>query len=132
MDLRRMGAQSGFTVSRQILVADDSPLMRKLLCRAFHEHIYFEICAEAKDGAEAVRLAIECKPDLVILDLAMPKMTGSEAGRKIRELYPDVPIILFSLHGPAMRAAGLPWATRIIAKEDVGRVVAVAEELVAA
>jgi chemotaxis response regulator CheB len=127
-----MGAQSGFTVSRRILVADDSPLMRKLLCRAFHEHIYFEICAEAKDGAEAVRLATECKPDLVILDLAMPKMTGSVAGRKIRELYPDVPIILFSLHAPAIRAAGLPWATRIMAKEDVGRVVAVAEELVAA
>jgi chemotaxis response regulator CheB len=132
MDLRRMNAQSGFIVSRRILVADDSALMRKLLCRAFHEHIYFEICAEAKDGAEAVRLAMERKPDLVILDLAMPKMTGSEAGRKIRELYPDVPIILFSLHAPAIRAAGLPWATRIIAKEDVGRIVAVAEELVAA
>jgi chemotaxis response regulator CheB len=132
MDLRRMNAQSGFTVSRRILVADDSPLMRKLLCRAFHEHIYFEICAEAKDGAEAVRLAVECKPDLVIMDLAMPGMSGHEAGKKIRALYPDVPIILFSLHAPFIRAANLPWVTRIIAKEDVGKMVALAEELVAA
>jgi CheY-like chemotaxis protein len=119
-------------VSRRILVADDSPLMRRLLCRAFHEHVYLEICAEAKDGAEAVRLAIEHKPDLVILDLAMPGMTGDEAGRRIREIYPDVPIILFSMHAPLLRAAQLPWATRIIAKDDVGRVVAMAEELVAA
>lgn len=106
--------------------------MRRLLCHAFHEHVYLEICAEAKDGAEAVRLAIEHKPDLVILDLAMPGMTGNEAGRRIREIYPDVPIILFSMHGPLLRAAQLPWATRILAKDDVGRVVAIAEELVAA
>jgi chemotaxis response regulator CheB len=119
-------------VSRRIFVADDSPLMRTLLCRAFHAHIYFEICAEAHDGAEAVRLAIQCKPDLVILDFAMPVMSGSEAGMKIRELYPQVPIILFSLHAPLIRSATLPWATRIIAKEDVGKMVELAEELVAA
>jgi chemotaxis response regulator CheB len=132
MDLLRMSAHARFTVSRRILVADDSRLMRKLLCRAFHEHIYFEICAEASDGAEAVRLAIACKPDLVILDLAMPGMSGSEAGKKIRALYPSVPIILFSLHAPSLRPANLPWVTRIIAKEDVGKMVALAEELVAA
>jgi DNA-binding NarL/FixJ family response regulator len=106
--------------------------MRKLLCRAFHEHIYFEICAEAEDGDEAVRLAIECKPDLVILDLAMPGMSGDEAGRKIRALYPRVPIILFSMHASVLKFAVLPWATRIISKEDVGNVVTIAEELVAA
>jgi chemotaxis response regulator CheB len=132
MDLRRIGAQSGVTVSRRILVADDSPLMRKLLCRAFHEHIYLEICAEAKDGEEAVRLAIECKPDLVILDLTMPGMSGAEAGKKIRALYPDVPMVLFSMHAPALLSKHLPWATRIISKEDVGTIVSIAEELVAA
>jgi chemotaxis response regulator CheB len=132
MDVGRNNAQSGCIVSKQILIADDSPLMRKLLCRAFHEHIYFEICAEAEDGAEAIRLAIECKPDLVILDLAMPGMSGAEAGMKIRALYPDVPIVLFSMHAPALLWAILPWATRVIAKEDVGKVVEIAEELVAA
>ena len=120
------------SVSKRILVADDSPLMRKLLCRAFHQHIYMEICAEAKDGAEAVRLAIEHKPDLVILDFAMPVMSGVEAGKQIRKLYPDVPIILFTLHAPILRRADLPWATRVLDKERVGQVVSIAEELVAA
>ncbi len=106
--------------------------MRKLLCRAFHEHIYLEICAEARDGAEAVRLAIHHKPDLVILDLAMPGMSGIEAGKTIRQLYPKVPIILFSMHAPLIRPEQLPWATRVLPKEDVATVVAMAEELVPA
>ena len=120
------------SVSKRILVADDSPLMRKLLCRAFHQHIYMEICVEAKDGAEAVRLAIEHKPDLVILDFAMPVMSGVEAGKQIRKLYPGVPIILFTLHAPILRRADQPWATRVLDKERVAQVVSIAEELVAA
>ena len=120
------------SVSKRILVADDSPLMRKLLCRAFYQHIYMEICAEAKDGAEAIRLAIEHKPDLVILDFAMPVMSGVEAGKQIRKLYPDVPIILFTLHASILRRTDLPWATRVVDKEKVSQVVSIAEELVAA
>jgi CheY-like chemotaxis protein len=106
--------------------------MRKLLCRAFHEHIYLEICAEAKDGAEAVELAKQHRPDLVILDLAMPGMSGVEAGRRIRALYPTVPIILFTMHAGVVKATQVPWATRIMEKDKVSQVVAVAEELVEA
>jgi DNA-binding NarL/FixJ family response regulator len=99
-------------VSKRILVADDSPLMRNLLCRAFHEHIYLEICAEAKDGAEAVQLAKRHKPDLVILDFAMPGMSGVEAGIKIPQIYPKIPSVVFTMHAPVIRKAQLPWATR--------------------
>ena len=119
-------------MSRKILVADDSPLMRKLLCRVFHEHIYLEICAEAKDGAEAVELAIQHKPDLVILDLAMPVMSGVEAGKRIRALYPNVPIILLTMHAPLLSTTHVPWATRVLEKDALVRVVTIAEELVAA
>jgi DNA-binding NarL/FixJ family response regulator len=106
--------------------------MRKLLCRAFHEHIYLEICAEANDGAEAVQLAKRHKPDLVILDFAMPGMSGVEAGIKIRQIYPKIPIVVFTMHAPVIRKAQLPWATRIIEKDDIVRIVAISEALVAA
>jgi chemotaxis response regulator CheB len=119
-------------VSRRILVADDSPLMRKMLCRAFHEHIYLEICAEAKDGAEAVELAIQHKPDLVILDLSMPVMSGVEAGKRIHALYPSVPIILFTMHAAVLATTHVPWATRVVGKDALLRIVSIAEELVAA
>ena len=119
-------------MSKLILVADDSPLMRKLLCRAFHEHIYFEICAEAKDGAEAVELAKRFKPDLVILDFAMPVMSGIEAGKRIHELFPTVPIVLFTMHASVVNRTQIPWATRVLSKENVIEIVSIAEELVAA
>lgn len=119
-------------MSRRILVADDSPLMRKLLCRAFHKHIYLEISAEAKDGAEAVELAIQHEPDLEVLDLAMPVMSGVEAGKRIRALFPNVPIILFTMHASVLASAQVPWATPVLEKDAVLRIVTVAEGLVAA
>jgi CheY-like chemotaxis protein len=63
-----------------------------------------EICAEAKDGEEAVALAQQHKPDLVILDFTMPVMSGAEAGRRIHAMYPKIPIILFTMHAPAITA----------------------------
>jgi CheY-like chemotaxis protein len=72
------------------------------------------------------------KPDLVILDFAMPMMSGVEAGIRIRKLYPSVPIIVFTMHAPVVSKAHLPWATKIIEKDDILHIVSIAEELVAA
>jgi DNA-binding NarL/FixJ family response regulator len=57
-----------------------------------------ELCAQAADGDDAIALARLYRPDLVILDLAMPGMNGLEAARELKKIMPTVPIILFTLH----------------------------------
>jgi CheY-like chemotaxis protein len=83
---------------KTILVADDDSNIRKLLCELFARERDYELCEQAKNGKEAVEIAARCKPDLVILDFAMPVMSGIQAAKLIRAKMPGVPIILFTLH----------------------------------
>ena len=84
-----------------ILVADDHELVRDLLSSMLVAH-GFEVC-QASDGAQAVRIAREKSPDLVILDLAMPVMNGLEAARALRVKMPRVPLVMFTnTIGPAV------------------------------
>ena len=64
---------------KTILLADDSPIVGQALYRLLAIEQNCELCAQAADGYEAISLAKQCKPDLVILDLSMPKMNGLEA-----------------------------------------------------
>ena len=59
----------------------------------------YDLCAEASNAEEAIRLAKQHRPDLIILDLAMPAMNGIDAARELKRTMPHVPIILFTLHG---------------------------------
>jgi DNA-binding NarL/FixJ family response regulator len=85
----------GTTVAR-ILLADDCAATRRAL-RNLIESNAWEICAEAEDGLAAVEKTASLKPDLVILDLNMPKMTGIQAGHTIHVADPDIPLLLFTL-----------------------------------
>jgi DNA-binding NarL/FixJ family response regulator len=87
---------------KKILVADDSAMIRKSLCRIFELEENYDVCAEATHGEEAIALAIQHKPDLIILDFQMPGMDGIEAAYELKRIMPDVPIILFTLHADAM------------------------------
>lgn len=78
-------------MSRRILIADDSLLTRTTLKELLQAHGW-DVCGEAADGVEAVRMALELKPDTVILDLAMPSMDGLTAAREISGALPTVPI----------------------------------------
>jgi DNA-binding NarL/FixJ family response regulator len=60
-----------------------------------------QVCGEASDGREVVRLALELTPDLIILDLTMPVMGGFAAAKELRRLCPDVPILFYSMHDGA-------------------------------
>lgn len=81
-------------MGRLILVADDHELVRDLLSSMLVAH-GFDVC-QASDGGEAVRIAREKNPDLVILDLAMPTMNGLEAARILKVKMPHVPLLMFT------------------------------------
>lgn len=107
-------------MARTILVADDNPLMRKMLCEIFEDLEDYDICAEATNGQEAIDLALKHRPELIVLDLSMPVMNGLEASRELKRIMPTVPIILFSQYadlGNGLLAAGL-LVDRIVPKGD--------------
>jgi DNA-binding NarL/FixJ family response regulator len=96
------------TSRSRILVTDDGDSVRDII-RIFLERDGFEVCGEAADGVEAIEQAKKLKPDLIVLDLAMPRMNGVEAASILSTTMPDVPIILLTLYqnvlGPALASA---------------------------
>ena len=82
---------------KRVLLVDDNPLVRSLVRQVFELHPGFEISGEAENGREAVEKAENLKPDLIILDLAMPVMTGLDAAPLLRKVVPDSRIILFTV-----------------------------------
>jgi CheY-like chemotaxis protein len=81
-------------MGRLVLIADDHAVIRDLLSSMLVAH-GFDVC-QASDGAQAVRIAREKDPDLVVLDLAMPVMNGLEAARLLKVKMPRVPLIMFT------------------------------------
>ena len=81
----------------RILIAEDETIIR-LDLRELLENAGFEVCAEAKDGIEAVELAASTEPELAILDVKMPRLDGIEAARRILEEHP-IPIVMLTAYG---------------------------------
>jgi DNA-binding NarL/FixJ family response regulator len=79
-------------------VADDHPLVRKMISTTFLQHPHMEVVAEARDGAEAVQVAKEAKPDVVILNISMPRLNGFQAAREIKKHVPESAIVILSTH----------------------------------
>lgn len=82
----------------RILIVDDSALLRQRLRATLEKHIDWEVCGEAVDGLEAVQKSRALEPNLIIMDLSMPRMSGLEAASKILEEFPKVPILLLTLY----------------------------------
>ena len=85
-------------VSKRVLIADDHQIMRQGLRSMIENETDFECVAEAEDGLEAVRLARQLHPDVVIMDIAMPNLNGIEATKQIKAELPDVEVIVLSMH----------------------------------
>ena len=81
----------------RILLADDKGVVRRGLRVLFEASQDFEVCAEASDGREAVELALHHKPDVAILDIALPVMDGIKATRIIRKESPGTEVLIFTL-----------------------------------
>jgi CheY-like chemotaxis protein len=116
---------------RRILVADDNPLIRKMLCELFKDHEFLEICDEAVDGHDAIEKVKKHQPDLIILDLSMPKMDGLQAAIAICKILPNVPIILFTMYANVIRQtdAKVSGITRVVSKNEPHTIVGHCEEL---
>jgi CheY-like chemotaxis protein len=82
----------------RILVADDFPAILQLVKDILNAHPGFEVVGEARDGDHAVALAEALKPDVVVLNVTMPTMSGFEAARRIRSRFPDCAIVILSSH----------------------------------
>lgn len=81
----------------RVLAADDHPLSRRAIRVMLEGEQGFEWIGEAKDGAEAVAMCGELQPDVVLMDLKMPSMSGLEATRKIKQLYPHIRVIMLTV-----------------------------------
>ena len=82
----------------RFLIVDDSELVRKSLRTVLQANPDWEICGEAADGESAVALFKEVHPNIVILDFQMPGINGIETARRMSEIAPAVPIVLFTQH----------------------------------
>jgi two-component system, NarL family, nitrate/nitrite response regulator NarL len=84
--------------SKSVLIVDDNAIVRSALGHLFTSHPDFEVWGEAENGQDAIDKAGRLKPDLIILDLSMPVMTGLQAAPVLRKMLPQVALILFTHH----------------------------------
>src|SRR5258708_40208604 len=82
----------------RILVADDHEVMRMGIRNLLESVSNWTVYAEASTGREAVEIALQSPPDVIIMVITMPEMNGLEAAARIAEGRPDIPVIMFSLH----------------------------------
>jgi len=111
-------------VSPRLLLVDDHKLLRQGLRRAVEE-AGFDVVGEAGDGEEAVRLAIELHPDLVLMDVTMPVLDGIEATRRLRNSLPEARVVILTMHGEeetiaqALRAGAVAYLLKDCSTDQV-------------
>lgn len=84
--------------ARRILIADDHAAVRRGIRRLLESHSRWTVCAEAADGIEAIELARRFRPDVVILDISMPKLNGLEAARQLTRVVPHAHLVVLTMH----------------------------------
>ena len=106
----------------RILVVDDFELFRRFIPAALSNHPKLHIVAEVSDGLAAFQKAAELRPDLIRLDIGLPKLNGIEAARRIRELSPSPKILFVSQQSSLdlVQAALDTGATGYVLKQDAG------------
>jgi DNA-binding NarL/FixJ family response regulator len=124
MELLRASSRSNKRMSTiRILIADDHEIFRRGLRSLLETHPEWEVCGEAIDGQEAVERVKELNPDVVVLDITMPRLNGLEAAQLIRKEAPRSKMVILSQHEPSlMREAALnAGASAYVTKSEVSR-----------
>jgi CheY-like chemotaxis protein len=120
---------------KTILVADDNAAIRKALCERLEIEEDYDLCAEASNGMEAVELATQWRPDLVILDLSMPIMTGYDAALEIKRALRGIRIILFTMYADAVKTRVMAPASPmdlVVSKNDSAKLIDHVQSLIPA
>jgi len=107
--------------AKHILIVDDSEVVRAATQHFLESEAGLRVCGQAVDGLDALEKARSLSPDLIILDLAMPRMNGLHAARALRDRNVRAPIILFTMHADAVQiqealAAGV---SAVVSKMDL-------------
>jgi DNA-binding NarL/FixJ family response regulator len=117
----------------RVLVADDHGIVRSGIRMLVERRPGMRVVAEAEDGAEALERAIAERPDLAILDVSMPRLTGIQATRAIRAHVPEVAVLLLSMHDDerylyeALKAGARGYVLKSQADEDLLDAIAAVE-----
>jgi DNA-binding NarL/FixJ family response regulator len=114
----------------RILIVDDNAQVRSALRTCLELHERWRICGEAANGEDAIALAGQLKPDVVLLDYAMPIMNGVEAARVISTMVPQCALIVFTMFATRQLVA-LAHAAGVaeVISKDVGGVGAIVEAI---
>ena len=109
----------------RILLADDHNVMRRGLRMLLESHPEFTVVAEAADGRQAIEQAAATRPDVIVLDIAMPLLSGTEAAERITEMLPDSAVIILSMHSDeayvlrALKAGAKAYLLKDSAESDL-------------
>lgn len=96
--MRRMKENIMDTEKKKIVIAEDHTILREGLKALLLSSTELEVVGEAEDGREAVKLASELAPDLILMDLSMPRMNGIEAIKEIKKRRPDIKILVLTVY----------------------------------
>src|SRR5262249_52335679 len=110
-------------VGLTLLIVDDDPNFRGLIRGLVETEPEAHVVGEAKDGEEAIRLTHELRPDVVLMDIAMPRVNGLEALRSTKAAMPDTKIVVVTVHGEDVyrRLAMAGGADAFILKKTLGK-----------
>jgi DNA-binding NarL/FixJ family response regulator len=109
----------------KILIADDHGIVRGGLRLLIDRQPDMEVVAEAEDGVDAFEQALQQRPDLCVLDVSMPRMTGLQAARELHRRRPELPILMLSMHEnerylyEALKAGASGYVVKTVADTDL-------------